>query len=223
MAPSVPSVSAGEVVLAIVSEKTGYPADMLGLEMEMEAELGIDSIKQVEILAALQAKFPGAPEIPASELAGLRTLQDVVDTVGGFTSAGGTELQVASAGFGIRFARRRPAAAPRQRFGRCRRAASRWRACATARSSSRVKHPDFADALERALTAHGIKARAVDEVPHEAGAVICLAALAAAGSPEECVDMHVRAFHAARSVAKSSAQSRLFVTVQSTGAGFAGC
>ena len=52
-----------------MSEKTGYPADMLGLEMEMEAELGIDSIKQVEILSALQAQYPGAPEIPGSELA----------------------------------------------------------------------------------------------------------------------------------------------------------
>ncbi|MEZ0355177.1 beta-ketoacyl synthase N-terminal-like domain-containing protein, partial [Mycobacterium sp. SA01] len=51
--------AAGDVVLSIVSEKTGYPVDMLGLGMEMEAELGIDSIKQVEILAALQAKFPG--------------------------------------------------------------------------------------------------------------------------------------------------------------------
>ncbi|MCV7218141.1 acyltransferase domain-containing protein, partial [Mycobacterium crocinum] len=95
-----PAVAAGDVVLSIVSEKTGYPVDMLGLGMEMEAELGIDSIKQVEILpvdmlglgmemeaelgidsikqveilAALQAKFPGAPEIPASELANLRTL-----------------------------------------------------------------------------------------------------------------------------------------------------
>ncbi|PRC62579.1 hypothetical protein C6A85_02325, partial [Mycobacterium sp. ITM-2017-0098] len=58
---SAPSQSSGDVVLAIVSEKTGYPADMLSLEMEMEAELGIDSIKQVEILAALQAKYPGAP------------------------------------------------------------------------------------------------------------------------------------------------------------------
>ncbi|WP_319437694.1 beta-ketoacyl synthase N-terminal-like domain-containing protein, partial [Mycobacterium sp. RTGN5] len=81
-----PSVSAGDVVLSIVSEKTGYPVDMLGLGMEMEAELGIDSIKQVEILAALQAKFPGAPEIPASELSGLRTLQDVVDTVADFAA-----------------------------------------------------------------------------------------------------------------------------------------
>ncbi|ORB47953.1 type I polyketide synthase, partial [Mycolicibacterium rhodesiae] len=85
-APAVAGPAAGDVVLSIVSEKTGYPVDMLGLGMEMEAELGIDSIKQVEILAALQAKFPGAPEIPASELSGLRTLQDVVDAVAGFAA-----------------------------------------------------------------------------------------------------------------------------------------
>ena len=91
-----PSVSAGEVVLAIVSEKTGYPADMLGLDMEMESELGIDSIKQVEILAALQAKFPGAPEIPASELSNLRTLQDVVDSIAGF-AAGAVSAPAATA------------------------------------------------------------------------------------------------------------------------------
>lgn len=75
----------------------------------------------------------------------------------------------------------------------------------------------LADALERVLTVRGVKARAVDLVPDEAGAVICLAALAPASTPEECVDLHVRAFHAARSVAKSKSRSRLFVTVQSAG------
>ncbi|MFG5380679.1 phosphopantetheine-binding protein, partial [Yoonia sp. R2-816] len=40
-------------VLDIVADKTGYPADMLDVEMDLEAELGIDSIKQVEILSAL--------------------------------------------------------------------------------------------------------------------------------------------------------------------------
>ncbi|AQA05193.1 hypothetical protein BVC93_25450 [Mycobacterium sp. MS1601] len=80
--------SVGDVVLSIVSEKTGYPVQMLGLDMEMEAELGIDSIKQVEILAALQGRFPGAPEVAASELARLRTLQDVVDSLAEFGSGG---------------------------------------------------------------------------------------------------------------------------------------
>ncbi|MCX6486662.1 MAG: beta-ketoacyl synthase N-terminal-like domain-containing protein, partial [Mycobacterium sp.] len=91
-APAVPSISAADVVLAIVSEKTGYPADMLGLSMEMESELGIDSIKQVEILAALQTHFPGAPEVPASELARLRTLQDVVDSIADFAAAATTSV-----------------------------------------------------------------------------------------------------------------------------------
>ena len=45
-----------DVVLEIVSEKTGYPADMLGLETEMETEDGIEPMKQVEILSGLQAK-----------------------------------------------------------------------------------------------------------------------------------------------------------------------
>ncbi|MFO0659219.1 MAG: phosphopantetheine-binding protein [Polyangiaceae bacterium] len=39
-------------MLTIVAEKTGYPAEMLGADMELEADLGIDSIKRVEILAA---------------------------------------------------------------------------------------------------------------------------------------------------------------------------
>ncbi|AQT79157.1 hypothetical protein B1R94_07535 [Mycolicibacterium litorale] len=216
----VPSVPAGDVVLSIVSEKTGYPVDMLGLGMEMEAELGIDSIKQVEILAALQAKFPGAPEIPASELANLRTLQDVVDTVSGFASGGRTEQPVLPPS---------SAAAPSASVGlSCTEAELRAAppsGLAMAGLGDGVvfitgEDPVFADALARALSARGIQAQTVDEAPAEAGAVISLAALAPARTPEDCVAMHVRAFHAARSVARSSARTRLFVTVQSTGGRF---
>ena len=41
------------VLLEVVSEKTGYPAEMLELDMDMEADLGIDSIKRVEILGTV--------------------------------------------------------------------------------------------------------------------------------------------------------------------------
>lgn len=78
------SASAQEILLQVVSDKTGYPIDMLTLDMEMEAELGIDSIKQVEILSAMQARFPEAPEIAASELSKLRTLRDVADKMSTF-------------------------------------------------------------------------------------------------------------------------------------------
>ena len=42
-------------MMAIVSEKTGYPQEMLELSMDMESDLGIDSIKRVEILGSVQA------------------------------------------------------------------------------------------------------------------------------------------------------------------------
>ena len=194
---------------------------MLGLDMEMESELGIDSIKQVEILAALQAKFPGTPEIPASELAGLRTLQDVVDSVSGMTSGGGSEPDAP-----VRHSA--PATVSSGSLD-CTEPAFRevppsGFAMAGLRDGEVLitrENAAFAEDLERVMISHGIKARAVDVVPHEAAAVISLAALGPAASPQDCVDIHLRAFHAARSVAKSTSRSRFFVTVQSTGARFA--
>ena len=45
-------------LLAVVSELTGYPAAMLGLDMDIEADLGIDSIKRVEILLGPRGAVP---------------------------------------------------------------------------------------------------------------------------------------------------------------------
>ena len=39
--------------LELVSERTGYPTDLLGLDLDLEADLSIDSIKRIEILGAL--------------------------------------------------------------------------------------------------------------------------------------------------------------------------
>ncbi len=69
-------------LLDIVSEKTGYPTDVLELSMDMEADLGIDSIKRVEILGALEDKHPALPEVDADALAELRTLGQVIDYMG---------------------------------------------------------------------------------------------------------------------------------------------
>ncbi|MBI5846226.1 MAG: acyltransferase domain-containing protein, partial [Deltaproteobacteria bacterium] len=63
--------------LEVVSEKTGYPVSMLELSMDMEADLGIDSIKRVEILGAMRERFPHLPELEAAELAELKTLGQV--------------------------------------------------------------------------------------------------------------------------------------------------
>jgi len=69
----------GETLLAITSDKTGYPVEMLELEMDMEADLGIDSIKRVEILGAMQEMYPNLPKPNIEELGELRTIGQIVD------------------------------------------------------------------------------------------------------------------------------------------------
>ena len=43
-----------DAVLTVLADKTGYEKDMLDLDMELETELGVDSIKRVEILSEVQ-------------------------------------------------------------------------------------------------------------------------------------------------------------------------
>jgi len=42
-----------EKVIEVVSEKTGYPVDMLDLDLDLEADLGIDTAKLDEILRTI--------------------------------------------------------------------------------------------------------------------------------------------------------------------------
>lgn len=70
-----------EVLLSVVSEKTGYPVEMLELDMSLDSDLGIDSIKRVEILSALQEKLPNAPEVRPEHMGMLSTLRHIVDFI----------------------------------------------------------------------------------------------------------------------------------------------
>jgi acyl transferase domain-containing protein/acyl carrier protein/NADP-dependent 3-hydroxy acid dehydrogenase YdfG len=66
------------ILISVVAERTGYPEEMLEPGMELEADLGIDSIKRVEILAAVQDRDPGSLDADAAALAGLRTLGEII-------------------------------------------------------------------------------------------------------------------------------------------------
>jgi acyl carrier protein len=57
-----------EQVLSVVADKTGYPKDMLELDLDMEADLGIDTVKQAETFAAIRETFA----IPVQEGLNLR-------------------------------------------------------------------------------------------------------------------------------------------------------
>ena len=76
------SSAISETMLAVVSEKTGYPIEMLELTMSMDADLGIDSIKRVEILSCLQERLPTAPVIGPDQLGVLNTLGQIADYLG---------------------------------------------------------------------------------------------------------------------------------------------
>ena len=71
-----------DVVRALIAEKTGYPSDMLEDDMDLEGELGVDSIKQVEILSSLRDQFPSLPEVDPEHLAELRTIRKIADFFG---------------------------------------------------------------------------------------------------------------------------------------------
>jgi 3-oxoacyl-(acyl-carrier-protein) synthase/NAD(P)-dependent dehydrogenase (short-subunit alcohol dehydrogenase family)/acyl carrier protein len=53
-APQAMTDSVKERILALVVEKTGYPADMLDLDLDLEADLGVDTVKQAEMFAAIR-------------------------------------------------------------------------------------------------------------------------------------------------------------------------
>jgi acyl transferase domain-containing protein/NAD(P)-dependent dehydrogenase (short-subunit alcohol dehydrogenase family)/acyl carrier protein len=44
-------------VLAIIADKTGYPPDMLDEGLDLEADLGVDTVKQAETFAAVRAAY----------------------------------------------------------------------------------------------------------------------------------------------------------------------
>ncbi len=63
-----PDTSVKDSVLALVVEKTGYPQDMLDLDLDLEADLGVDTVKQAEMFAAIRELY----NIPRDENRKLR-------------------------------------------------------------------------------------------------------------------------------------------------------
>lgn len=73
------------LLLSIVEDRTGYPADMLGMDQGIEADLGIDSIKRLEIVGALIKALPGKQSEAATPLGETlneqKTLGAIVETL----------------------------------------------------------------------------------------------------------------------------------------------
>ncbi|RLB55854.1 MAG: hypothetical protein DRI34_09985, partial [Deltaproteobacteria bacterium] len=91
-----------EKILAIVAEKTGYPPEMLELDLDLEADLGIDTVKQAEMFSEVRAAF-GIPKQDDLKLSDYPTLGHIIEfalgkigesdrTGGGSADAGEQEI-----------------------------------------------------------------------------------------------------------------------------------
>jgi acyl transferase domain-containing protein/NAD(P)-dependent dehydrogenase (short-subunit alcohol dehydrogenase family)/acyl carrier protein len=69
-----------ERVLALVVEKTGYPREMLDLDLDLEADLGVDTVKQAELFASIRESY-NIPRDPTLKLRDFPTLTRVIQFV----------------------------------------------------------------------------------------------------------------------------------------------
>ncbi|HEX3334381.1 MAG TPA: SDR family NAD(P)-dependent oxidoreductase, partial [Acidimicrobiales bacterium] len=87
----------GEIVLGVVADRTGYPTDMLDPDLDLEADLSIDSIKRIEIIGELAERIglgdgdgAGVDDDTVEELAQLKSIREIVDWIDALEPGGGS-------------------------------------------------------------------------------------------------------------------------------------
>ncbi len=74
-----PDQTVSSVLMNTISELTGFPAEMLEPSMNLESDLGIDSIKRVEILSRLEQEIDHIERISSEDMGNLKTIQEIID------------------------------------------------------------------------------------------------------------------------------------------------
>jgi len=82
-------------VIQVVVEHTGYPADFIELDQDLEGELGIDTVKQAEIMADIRSHFalPVDEDFILSDYPTLNHMIDYIDHMSGGSSSVGSDSQ----------------------------------------------------------------------------------------------------------------------------------
>ncbi|MBO2453844.1 SDR family NAD(P)-dependent oxidoreductase [Actinomadura barringtoniae] len=103
--PEAAKLSADDIraaVLSVIGARTGYPEEMLGADLDLEADLSIDSIKRTEIIGELAERVglttAGArlDESIVEQLARIKTIGEIVDWISGHLGVAGEDEQEAA-------------------------------------------------------------------------------------------------------------------------------
>ncbi|RKT54502.1 type I polyketide synthase [Saccharothrix australiensis] len=233
-----------EVLLSVVADRTGFPEEMLSGEMDLEADLGVDSIKRVEVLSALRERVPGLADVDTARLGRLRTLREIADLFRGVAPVPAPERGPRPPG------PQDPEPPPPARLA--------WRTAPAPAPGLRMAglsdgpvlvtpgEPGVAEALAARLAERGVPAEAVpaeavpaeavpaeavsagtgsdgtgSALPSDARAVVFLGGLREVASPDEAFAVQREAFRLTRDLAPRFARDGgLLVTVQDTGGDF---
>ncbi len=216
-----------KLLLDVVVDKTGYPREILSMDMDIEADLGIDSIKRVEILSAIKDAHPGLPEINPADMGSIRTLKDVLRFLEKHAfamtasppqdaveqpSASMSQPEKETQGIGRYVIEMIPSppsgfAMPGIFKTTC--------LCINDDKSG------MAAALCNELAKNGVTAQVIRQVPEACDGLIFLDGLKKISTVDEAIDINRNAFLAAhRMASRLSASGGVFVTVQNTGGDF---
>ena len=214
-----------EMLLDVVSDKTGYPKEILTVDMDIELDLGIDSIKRVEIFSAINDENPGLPEVDPAVMAEIKTLGDVIafiersfGQVNGSviepvaTPASEPQLSEEDLGIGRYVLRETPT--PYSGFS--------MPGLTLAKDLCIVDDEcGIAVSLAKELEINHIRAVVVKEVPENCDGLIFLGGLRKIEKEQDAIDINREAFLAAQKIAGHlTANGGVFVTVQNTGGDF---
>ncbi len=226
--PATVLVDVAALLVAVVAEKTGYPVDMLNLDMDLEGDLGVDSIKRVEILAAVDERAPQLPKVDRGRLSALHTLREIVDYLGGGSGDVGAHLGATAVADDHEPGRVAHVAPAEDRLGRY--ALELIPAPATGfampgmLSGQRVHvtgDEEMAPLVAEALRARGVLALSVVVLPESSTACVHLAGLARMRSEDDAVAVNREVFGVARRLApRLQTAPGLFVTAQDSGGRF---
>jgi len=212
-----------QVLLDVVAEKTGYPAEMLRPEMDLEKDLGIDSIKRVEIMSAVADQRASLSTVDSAALIELHTLAEIAEYLSGTqqdsrsssqqppTQEDAEELPVPA-----ELGRWVTVAQPSPPLGLVQQGLLDLERLVLVDDGEGV-----AAALADLLQHRGVPAVVANEVGEQDKGVVFLGGLRSISSIEDAVRVNREAF----AVARKMAEAKVFITVQDTGGdfGLSGC